>query len=197
MNDRSILARLKIETRPHHQQTETRLYARKLMAGTLTRTEYGHLIGIHYRFHQALETAVATQSGFFAGYDRETRRKTPWLVTDLERLGLPLPSPRPGLFADWNGYQLLGALYVAEGATLGGQVVDQALRRIPDLEEAAVPSRFFGGYGDQTRPHWQAFGTYLTERAREHHDEVVDAAGRAFDYFSELAGPPTVPARPV
>jgi heme oxygenase (biliverdin-IX-beta and delta-forming) len=197
MNDFSILTRLKTETRPQHQQTESRLYARKLMDGTLTRTEYGHLLGIHHRFNEALERAVAAQAIFFVGYDRESRRKTPWLATDLERLGLPLPPPATDLFADWNGYQLLGALYVAEGATLGGQVVDKALRRIAGLGEAAVPSRFFGGYSDQTGPRWQAFGTYLTNRADDHHDEVVDAAGRAFDYFGELAGSLIIPALPV
>ena len=182
-----LLTRLKVETRSQHQQTETLLYADKLMNGTLSRAEYEHLLLIHYLFHQALEVAVAAQAHFFAGYDRDLRRKTPWLVTDLQQLGLELPPVAlPVLFDDWNGYQLLGALYVAEGSTLGGRVIAGALRRTPALADVAA-SQFFGGYGELTGPLWKAFGAYLTGRADGYDDLVVDAAIEAFGHFQHIA----------
>jgi heme oxygenase (biliverdin-IX-beta and delta-forming) len=183
----TILNRLRTETRPQHEQTETVLYADKLMAGLLVRAEYEHLLVIHYRFHEALETALARHANFFADYDHTTRRKTPWLRADLAQVGLPIPAPMPGLFAGWSGYQLLGALYVAEGSTLGGRVIARALSRTPDLVELAATAQFFTGYGDQTGLLWKAFGTYLTEKANGHDNEIIEAAGRSFAIFSQLA----------
>ncbi len=183
----SLLDRLKTETRSNHVQTETLLYAETLMAGTLTRAELGHLLTIHYGFHRALETAVAAQPDFFVGYHPDKRRKTPWLLADLQQFGMDLPQPNPDLFEGWNGYQLLGALYVGEGSTLGGQVIAKALRRTPGLGDAAASLRFFGGYGDQTGPLWKAFGTYLLSRADGHEKPIIDAARRAFDLFGKLA----------
>lgn len=180
-----LLTRLKIDTRPRHQQTETVLYADKLMAGTLTHNEYVQLLIIHYRFHQALETAIANQARFFADYEADARRKTPWLVTDLQQAEVNLPAPAPGLFTDWTTYQLLGALYVAEGSTLGGRVIAGALRRTPGL--GGLTSRFFGGYGEQTGPLWKLFGAWLIQRADNHDEEIVEAANRTFGHFQQLA----------
>lgn len=186
MTTNTLLVRLRNETRARHEQTEKLLYADAIRAGTLSRTEYGQLLRMHYLFHQALETAVAVQAVFFTGCDRVARQKTPWLVADLKRLGVPLPEPRPELFADWNAYQLLGAMYVAEGSTLGGQVIAKALARIPELSEIIASSQFFIGYGEQTGLRWKTFGLYLTNRADGYADEVVDAANRAFVIFGQL-----------
>ncbi len=185
MTQDSILTRLKAETRARHEQTEALLFADKLLTGTLSRREYGQLLTIHYRFHQALETTIDGQTDFFADYDREARRKTPWLVADLEQAGLGLPEPATHLFENWTGQQLLGALYVAEGSTLGGRVIANALRQTPDL--TGLTSRFFGGYGDQTGPRWKTFGTYLVQRSNSPDDEIVSGANQAFAYFKQLA----------
>ncbi len=185
MNE-TILTRLRTETRLQHEQTETVLFADKLMAGTLSQAEYEQLLVIHYRFHQALETAVTTHSDFFWGYDRETRRKTPWLLADLALIGVPVPAPASGLFAGWTGYQLLGAMYVAEGSTLGGRLIAKALSRTPGLAQIAAASQFFGGYGEQTGPLWKLFGIYLTGKAKGHENEIIDAAARAFGIFAQL-----------
>jgi len=185
-----LLDRLKTETRSNHVQTETLLYAEKLMAGTLTRAELRHLLTIHYRFHQALETAVAAQPDFFAGYDHDQRQKTPWLLADMEQFGIDPDQSNPDLFSGWNGYELLGALYVGEGSTLGGQVIAKALRRTPGLGDDATTLRFFGGYGNQTGPLWKDFGTYLLNRADGQEEVIIDAARRAFDLFGKLATEP-------
>jgi len=186
----SLLDRLKTETRSNHVQTETLLYADQLMAGMLTQAELGHLLTIHYGFHRALETAVAAQSDFFVGYHPNRRQKTPWLLADLQQFGMDLPQPNPDLFEGWNGYQLLGALYVGEGSTLGGQVIAKALCRTPGLGTNANTLRFFGGYGNRTGTLWKDFGTYLLNRADGQEEVIIDAARRAFDLFGKLATEP-------
>jgi heme oxygenase (biliverdin-IX-beta and delta-forming) len=185
MPNDTILTRLKNETRAQHQQTETLLFANKLLKGTLLHREYGLLLTIHYRFHQALEAAIAAQTNFFADYDQHDRRKTPWLVADLEQAGLALPEPATHLFAGWTGHQLLGAMYVAEGSTLGGRVIANALRQTPAL--SGLTSCFFGGYGDQTGPRWKVFGDYLMRQSNHQDELIIDAANQAFGYFQQLA----------
>lgn len=183
----SLLDRLKTETRSHHQHTESLLYTQQLMAGTLTRSELTHLLTIHYRFHSALETAVAALAGFFAGYNYDLRQKTPWLLADLQQWAIPLPTAHTSLFDGWNGYELLGALYVGEGSMLGGQVIAKALRRTTNLGDAPAALHFFGGYGDQTGLLWKEFGTYLLSQAHGQEETIIDAAQRAFDCFGKLA----------
>lgn len=182
-----ILSRLKADTQLQHEQTESLLYARQIMAGSLSRVQYEHLLVIHYLFHQALETAVATQKDFFRALDVGIRQKTPWLAADLVRISLPLPVHEPHLFAGWNGYQLLGAMYVAEGSMLGGRVIARALSNIPELAQLAGESHFFGGYGDRTGSLWKAFGLYLTEKTNGHDDEIIEAAAQSFSIFRQLA----------
>lgn len=183
----NLLQRLKDETSQQHTETEAMLFTPELMAGMLTPDQYGDLLRIHYQFHQALETALAHHADFLAGYDWQERRKTPWLTADLDRLQCPLPPPVPGLFAGWSGYELLGALYVSEGSTLGGRYIAKSLRRIPELQDEAVRGQFFTGYGEQTGAHWKAFGAFLLQRADTDHTRIIDAARRTFAYFQQLA----------
>lgn len=180
-----LLYRLKTETRARHERTEAVLLADKLMAGRFSRAEYEQVLLIHYQFHRSLERAVAAQPVFFADYDQATRQKTPWLVADLQQAQVRLPALTSNGFANWTGYELLGALYVAEGSTLGGQVVVRALRQTPAL--IGLELRFFAGYGPQTGPLWKAFGAYLTSHANGHDDEIVDGADRAFGFFEEFS----------
>lgn len=50
----------------------------------------------------------------------------------------------------------LGALYVLEGSTLGGQIILRHLQaRASDVTGGAIA--FFTGHGAQTRPMWQSF----------------------------------------
>ncbi|MBO0936270.1 biliverdin-producing heme oxygenase [Fibrella sp. HMF5335] len=183
--DIGIMPRLKQETASHHSYTEQLLYTDKLMAATLSLAEYTQLLQVQAVFHSSLEQAIEKQASFFTGFDWQTRQKTGWLLADLQQLNQPRSIPDSTLFANWTGYQLLGALYVAEGSMLGGRFIAKALARTPALLHA--PTRFYTGYGDQTGPYWKAFGAYLTTRATNHEDAVVQGAVQAFNSFSKIS----------
>ena len=56
--------------------------------------------------------------------------------------------------------QLLGALYVMEGSTLGGQVIAR------QLDKAGIAGRtFFAGRAERTGPLWKQFSQLLAEDA--------------------------------
>lgn len=181
----TLLERLRTETRLAHEQTEQRLYADALQAGTLPADAYGHLLLLHTAFHGALEQAIDQHPDFFGEYEPDRRRKTPWLLADLAQLGLSVPSPQ-NPFAGWSPIQLLGAAYVGEGSMLGGKTVWHYLQQSPALEPLLEQARFYRGYGAETGLNWRTFGAFLTQQGAQVPDVVVEAADRTFRVYHTL-----------
>jgi heme oxygenase (biliverdin-IX-beta and delta-forming) len=80
----------------------------------------------------------------------------------------------------------LGWLYVAEGSTLGGAVLDRQLRPLLGAHDLSVS--FFTPYPEGPGPRWKAYQQVLTTWVDGRDDRrraVVDAADRA---FAALAG---------
>jgi heme oxygenase len=86
------------------------------------------------------------------------RRRREVLRSDLLRLGLSvreitaLPEA-PAVFSDLNTADVLGWLYVSEGATLGGAVIDRSLRALPGGDRLRTFTPYLEGPG----PMWQSF----------------------------------------
>jgi heme oxygenase len=79
---------------------------------------------------------------------------------------------------------VLGALYVTEGATLGGAVIAPHLR---STLAAPVPLAFFEAYADQVGTRWAEFRR-VTRSTLTDHDEIdraVTAARAVFEQFAE------------
>ena len=79
-----------------------------------------------------------------------------------------------------------GALYVTEGATLGGRV----LRRHIQARLGPVPARFLDGRGDRTQPMWRDLGRLADLYVNSEHDRQLaqQTATQAFAAFSTWAG---------
>ncbi|RIV18753.1 heme oxygenase [Fibrisoma montanum] len=182
---KTLLERLRDETRPQHEQTEQLLYTDELRGGTLSAKQYVHLLLTHLAFHQALEDAISGQPDFFKAYAPEKRRKTPWLLADLTALGVPVPAAAL-VFADWSPGELLGAAYVGEGSMLGGKTVWHYLQQSPALQPLLAEARFYRGYGADTGLNWRAFGQFAMQQGTGQEDRVVAAAGRAFTTYQHL-----------
>ena len=195
----TVLERLRTETRSSHEQTEALLYSDALRGGTLSPHAYGHLLRTHAAYHQALERAIDEHTDFFAGYEPESRRKTPWLQADLAALDLT-PLDSTSVFEGWSPVALLGAAYVGEGSMLGGKTVWHYLQQSPALLPLLQNARFYRGYGADTGERWRTFGAFITRQADGQADQVVDAARRAFAAYHSLfrqtlplAGPRELP----
>jgi heme oxygenase len=136
-----------------------------LLDPRVTPQELRGVLRCFYGFYAPLESRMyAAAQGPLEGEVR-ARRKTPWLVHDLVAMGdtqdriaeLPWCTDLPPMASPG---QLLGVLYVLEGATLGGQVIAEALRRHIGKE---VSCRFFTSYGDQVPAMWGSFLDVLTK----------------------------------
>jgi heme oxygenase len=180
-----ILELLKARTRSHHERAEAAL---PLMDDGLTLDRYRETLAAFLGVYLPLEERLAAQHAWHAlGFDFERRRKAGLIDRDLLALGLSasdiaLVPLCPDLPPVDTLPRALGALYVMEGATLGGQVIRRRLERALGLD-ATDGVAFFSSYGEGVGSMWREFQD-LVRRSIATHDELdamVDTAAATFD----------------
>jgi heme oxygenase len=147
---------LREETRAEHDRIEDEL---DWQARASDRRSYGEWLARLHAFYAAWEPALADAIADPAFFD--ARRKLPLLTRDLAGLAgarKPLaPSAPPYPFE--TDVQALGALYVLEGSTLGGQLIAAHVRTTLGLEPG-----FHGSYGRNTARQWRDFRAFLDRK---------------------------------
>ena len=170
--------RLRTATDALHRATERRFALERRFA---TRGAYRDLLAALYGFHAPLEAALRGID-WRAGFDLEARLcKSQWLADDLKAMGLTdaeiagLPRCRdlPALPSRSAGF---GALYVVEGATLGGQLIVKQLQQRLAIGPG-TGGQFFASYGPQIGPMWRAFVAALDTHDADY--AAVERAARA------------------
>jgi heme oxygenase len=166
---------LREETRVHHAQLEA--------ANPLPQTEADYLrqlemfFGFVEPWERALAQALPADDPIRAG-----RAKTSWLEHDLEffridqaqRQRLPRIVQLPSIS---SRPEILGAAYVLEGATLGGQIIARHLEAALGLRDGCG-YRFFRSYGPEVGPQWQAFRAELLRASSPVNDPIIVRAAR-------------------
>lgn len=181
----TILERLKSETRELHEQLERRVdIPRRLQ----NRDAYRELLSAFYGFYAPLERELEKFDWAALGLDWRQRQKTGLLETDLHALGvkpatLPICNSLPLLH---DPAEALGCLYVMEGATLGGQIIQKELATRLQIE-AATGGAFFRSYGDRVGAMWAEFRQAVVRSAEstQTQDAVVAAAGDTFQKLDD------------
>lgn len=182
-----ILERLKRETQPLHTLLEQHV---DIEQHVQTLPSYRRLLMRFWGFYAPLEALLNERDEWQQhAFDISARQKAALIAADLRALGLPVSQIRmlpcctalPALpaFAD-----SLGALYVLEGATLGGQIITRQVQRTLGLG-ASAGCAFFSSYGAQVGPMWRTFQRLLLEVAAEPaiQDRVVSGALATFTAF--------------
>jgi heme oxygenase (biliverdin-IX-beta and delta-forming) len=172
----AILSRLRLETRAEHEAVEQVL---DLMAASLTLDDYRQRLEQFYGFYALAEIALLTLSKqqanragtpttsvntYSAIASRST--KTALLASDIHHLGgstkhLPLCHDLPPLHSEAD---VLGCMYVMEGATLGGRLITQHVQKTLGITPTTGGS-FFEGYGEHTGKMWQIMRQLLVSGA--------------------------------
>ena len=182
-----ILALLRERTHEAHERVEARV---NLLERTATLADYRRLLERFYGFYLPLESRIAVSlARSLSDFDFEARRKTHLLEKDLEAFGVfpeqraafPLCHDLPPL---GTTAQVMGCLYVLEGATLGGQIISRHLLLTHGLN-AENGAAFFNGYGSENGRMWRDFGTALRQSAVENteNEEILQSAERTFAAF--------------
>jgi heme oxygenase len=157
-----ILAELKTQTWPIHQELEKISLLKKLMREEIDLQEYKKLLCIFYGFIYPYENKIKMTNSYLL----TNREKSPLLRADLatfeqlnlEELSFCEVTTSLNLEAEIYGY-----LYVMEGATLGGQVITKALKANNKLSPQ-ISTHYFNAYDQETRRNWGDFSLDLCEK---------------------------------
>ncbi len=183
-----ILVEIKRQTQPHHDSIEENPFGKALMDGTMPREQYVTFLQKFYGFHLALE-AVLGEFTEWARYelDFDKRRKVESLRKDLRVLGmsdaeidsLPICKDLPTvqMFA-----QALGAMYVMEGSTLGGQIQGRQVKKLFDYSPE-TGAAYFSSYGAMVGMMWKEFCGVLVAASTDEQIEqtMIEAASETFN----------------
>lgn len=188
LDDRCLAAELlQRRTADVHRRLEA---STGLMSSDLTPARYEDLLVGFARLHQALDRQIAEVLAIELNraVDRlefDARCKTPGLRADLADLHLALPPPAPPFRQVSSLAAALGAMYVCEGASLGGRVIAP---HVLGVLGAAAPVAFFTSYGSDVGVRWAVFRrsltTLLTSAAEA--ETAVACAVAVFDRFDEV-----------
>ena len=169
----SILSRLRLEIRAEHNALDQLL---DLMNTRLTLQSYDRQLKQFYGFYAPLEQALQARRNLLVdGPDGITLpdvpseallarlNKTSYLQQDLQQdlqyLGIPTDGQLlcRNLRPPRTQTDVLGYLYVMEGATLGGRLISQHIQTVLGITPATGGS-FFHGYGEHIWQHVAASG---------------------------------------
>lgn len=184
----SLLEALRTGTGLLHVALEKRL---PFFSEQLDANWYRRLLQAYYGFYGPMEAALYDSGLIPDGYDAVLRVKTPTLLGDLRALGLndyainALPRCTQHPTFD-SPAACLGALYVLEGATLGGQVLRREMARRLGIH-ADNGAAFLDVYGAETGRRWKDFLDYLGRLPldADAKQRAVDAARSTFSGFEQ------------
>lgn len=155
--DGDILAMLRAATRPAHDAIEQRL---DLVGHPISADRYVAILRAFLGFYEPFERRLADFPEWSRfEFDLAGRRKTDWIRDDLRALGLGdgeiaaaercSDLPELPVFAC-----AVGGLYVVEGATLGGQIIERHVQNCLNFNRHKG-CRFFSSYGTRVASRWK------------------------------------------
>ncbi len=184
-----VLRRLRTATAEDHARVEAAL---DLLGPDLDRDRLVRAMTALHGFWCAAEDGLAGWAARHpddaARVDWPGRRRAPLYAADLRALGAPPAAEGPTLPEVRTTDGALGRLYVLEGSTLGGAVIDRHLAGLPRL--AAVRLRAFSPYGERTGAMWRAYRSTTRAHVAGGGDpaEIVRAAADTFTALTRWVG---------
>ena len=172
----SVLACLRCETKLEHERLERDL---DLLQPGLTRAEYEALLVKLYGFYASWESLLRPSIARWLPEYGAEREKLPWLRSDLRHFGRALHNIQlcTALPKCTGLPDLLGQVYVTEGATLGGQVIARHLEASLGLDGGRGYA-FFVSYGPEVSKKWREFQNLLIQKAAPDEEDRIVASAR-------------------
>ncbi len=179
-----FIERLRSETKHNHLALEKAMIPGLKQA--TTPEAYAKILNVFYGYFKAIETLLDAQLDEKIIPAYRERRKSHVILEDLKAMNLngSLPPVATDLPKISTLYEALGAMYVLEGSTLGGQVITKMLKQNLNVNDTTYLN-FFSGYGEETQKMWGSFMATLNKYAEDEskHDEIITAAIETFAKF--------------
>jgi heme oxygenase len=182
-NGMTLSQLLKEKTLIHHQELEKKLVGK--MREMKSVYDYISLLRLFYGYIGGLEKAITPYITDKVLPDHLDRRKTILISSDLHTLNTKNPALAGGhdLPQINNTADALGALYVMEGSTLGGQIIVKMLSKQLGIDESYAMS-YFSGYGEDTHKMWTVFKEALDRSGSSENEAIINSANQTFQMFS-------------
>ena len=179
---------IKTTTAPLHARLEQALFANAIMDGSLTLSDYNKVLRVNYYVHHLLEPLIFIALGERVKQEIELVKRTKLPALEEDMIG-----SRINLFADGhisvhlpsfdNEAEALGALYVLEGATLGGQVIIKQLKKNDSF--ATLPLAYYNVYANKTGVRWKQFLEIINQY--EDRERVLQGAQKVYELYLAVA----------
>jgi len=191
LTDQDQSEKLSVELRARtaglHRQIEQLL---NLPDAIASGDDYRRWLEGFFGFYHPLEQILAAFPDWESlGISIASRLHSSHLAHDLAVLGgdpESAPRARQGILPELPSIAHgLGALYVLEGATLGGQVILRGIESRPGLSIGAA-RQFFGGRGRELGPMWNEFRDRLDDYGRDRPPSRNDVVAGAQSTFQSL-----------
>ncbi|MCU7615017.1 biliverdin-producing heme oxygenase [Chryseobacterium sp. GMJ5] len=174
---------LKKNTAEYHDAAEKLFNSDKIFKKTFTLEDYKKIISANYLMllHSEKNIFNSLSENFSHKLQLSDRIKLPLIEKDLQSLSLENKSTSEDLkFSSEN--EALGAMYVIEGSTLGGNVIAKQLSKTEGFGE--VTFNFFGCYHENTGLMWKNFKEILDhEVTEEQYSEVLSGARKIYSFL--------------
>ena len=175
---------LRASTRQAHRKLDSHPMLKPLLNPELTVGHYGSVLQFFFDFYEQLQPSIKVNlSRIPAKYDLADRLN--WLrqdISDLEKRGyIKTCSCQCVLPAIDDTSAVVGALYVIEGSSLGGQVIAKKVFESLGFD-ASFGGRFFNGSGEMTGQHWLDYWDFAVAVSQpEHNPKAADTAVALFN----------------
>jgi heme oxygenase (biliverdin-IX-beta and delta-forming) len=184
-----FLQQLRSKTANSHQLIEQNSASQLLMSQAVTITQYAHYLKSLYGFVYGFEKMVFPLLKHYEMLQLDDRRKSQLIQADLAMLHHTAAEPylKDELFT--THYQTaaaaLGGMYVLEGSTLGGQIINKHLSTV--LGNSVVgKTTYLMAYAGQTGSMWKSFLQLLCEvgATSVNEDEIIESAVNTFSLLN-------------
>lgn len=178
---------LKEKTQALHDELENLMFVTEIMNKTLSLDQYKRNIVINYTVHKQLEHQLFDAASDELRYQLNLglRKKLPALEKDILELNIEegevLFQPGAEQLIFKNDAYILGALYVLEGATLGGHVIAKNLATNPNFTHQNIPVNYYSVYGEDLMDNWKSFVALLNTVAEEDYAAAVEGSIMMFE----------------
>jgi heme oxygenase len=178
---------LKQATTNDHTELEKAMFVNEIMDITLSIDKYKKIITANYIVHKAFEKFLTKNLSKPVAdkLDLQNRLKLPALKKDVEDLKIeePLQPKNAKIIFEKNDAEILGAMYVLEGATLGGKVILSKLKKNLNFPEPKPAFHYYNLYGENLIANWQKFCAVINEQPEENNAAVINGAKKMFAYI--------------
>ena len=184
--------KLKTSTASSHDGLEKLMFVNSIMQRTLNVPQYRQILITNYIAHLHYEELIHQKISkeYAEILDLPKRKKTGALIADLRDVNLTqsnLAKKFPSVEVSIpNESFALGAMYVLEGATLGGSVIVKQLLLNPNFPRD-YSFNYYTIYGKELMPNWQKFVSVLNSLPEEQHQQAIDGANYMFDAIAAIA----------